>query len=480
MKAVIIGALLALLGVAACTVVVGLDAYRSCQAGECGCEGGACGDATGGGDVEASVPNDRCRTLSDCQAIDPTYSMCTAAGRCARVKSIARGAADHECVLLDDGAVVCWGTNTNGQLGTGDTAMERKQPKVVPGIAPMVSVSVGFGFTCALDALGQVYCWGTATAGGGSLAPTQVIFPAGRKAKSIASGQDDTCALLDDASIYCWGDNLWGEGGCMGDAGLCSTQDGGTATPKLAFASNPRRIADGSEGFGSIAVGVYQTCAMINSTGLVHCWGDQGHLGVDLSAWYVCCAQSDLGPPSGGPAQGLFATEFYACRKDTDGNIDCWGQNISCAFADGVCDQAVTPTIAQIRPVNAKGQFDRGAKLATGWRHMCWVSFVDPGAVYCRGSAEYGALGDGTRGGNYVAPIPGNDPPKVVGLTAPVADIAASRFFTCALQTNGELRCWGGYGTWLLGLDGKVTMPPPADGQGEVVVAATPVNWGNP
>jgi alpha-tubulin suppressor-like RCC1 family protein len=72
----------------------------------------------------------------------------------------------HTCALRGAGRAWCWGGNSLGQLGVGDTTT-RPQPVVVrapngPGhLERVVDIDVGTFHTCALTADGRVWCWGT-------------------------------------------------------------------------------------------------------------------------------------------------------------------------------------------------------------------------------------------------------------------------------------------------------------------------------
>jgi alpha-tubulin suppressor-like RCC1 family protein len=66
----------------------------------------------------------------------------------------------HRCVVLKSGAVKCWGTGEQGQLGTGRRVSEEK-PTTVLGINDATSVVVGNNFSCALRRTGSVRCWGS-------------------------------------------------------------------------------------------------------------------------------------------------------------------------------------------------------------------------------------------------------------------------------------------------------------------------------
>ena len=85
------------------------------------------------------------------------------------------------CALLDDGALKCWGSNYDDQLGLGDTVSRGDRP-------------------------GEM---------GDSLPP--VDLGPGRQARAVflgtaaSAGDEHACAVLDDGSVKCWG-----EGGALG------------------------------------------------------------------------------------------------------------------------------------------------------------------------------------------------------------------------------------------------------------------------
>ena len=66
---------------------------------------------------------------------------------------------NHNCAVLNDGTVQCWGNNTYGQLGD-STISEHALPTLVPLFPDVASISAGNGYTCALKTDGSAYCWG--------------------------------------------------------------------------------------------------------------------------------------------------------------------------------------------------------------------------------------------------------------------------------------------------------------------------------
>ena len=63
------------------------------------------------------------------------------------------------CALLTGGAIKCWGSNNEGQLGDGTTTT-RNTPVDVSGITTATSIALGSGHSCALLPGGTIKCWG--------------------------------------------------------------------------------------------------------------------------------------------------------------------------------------------------------------------------------------------------------------------------------------------------------------------------------
>jgi alpha-tubulin suppressor-like RCC1 family protein len=206
----------------------------------------------------------------------------------------------HTCVRLDNGQVKCWGDGFHGELGLGDIANRGDQTGEMGDSLPAVSlgtgrtataISAGDRHTCARLDNGQVKCWGENTAGQLGLGDTAwrgraagqmgdslpaVTLGTGRTATAVsASGGDSmggngyTCALLDNAQIKCWGSNDSGRLG-LGDTANRGDQSGemGDSLPIVALATG-LTATKMSAGWGGHA------CAILGN-GLIKCWGANG------------------------------------------------------------------------------------------------------------------------------------------------------------------------------------------------------------
>ncbi|HEX2081338.1 MAG TPA: hypothetical protein VHG08_26780, partial [Longimicrobium sp.] len=124
---------------------------------------------------------------------------------------------EHQCGLAVDGQAYCWGLSDDGGLGRGSTELDGDSvPEPVVGGRRFVAIDAGYSFTCALDAAGAAWCWGSDEDGklgnGGADAasgvPTRVA--GGHVFRSIQAGREHACATTGDGSVFCWGRGYWG------------------------------------------------------------------------------------------------------------------------------------------------------------------------------------------------------------------------------------------------------------------------------
>jgi cysteine-rich repeat protein len=132
------------------------------------------------------------------------------------------GGAFHTCALLDTGAVRCWGANFAGQLGYGNTTDigDDESPALAGNVnvgGAVRQISVGARHTCVLLDSGAVRCWGDGDNGQLGYGNTNIIgdneFPAsagdvnigGSLLRAVVSSFH-TCYLRDSGTVRCWHD----------------------------------------------------------------------------------------------------------------------------------------------------------------------------------------------------------------------------------------------------------------------------------
>ena len=127
------------------------------------------------------------------------------------------------CALTTAGAAQCWGWNERGRLGMGSFDNLGKtfaSPVPVSGLdSGVMSISAGGGHNCVLMTSGAVKCWGSNDQGqlGTGTTPSW-ISPVGvallnSGVRSVSAGGAHTCALTESDTVMCWGANDSGQVG---------------------------------------------------------------------------------------------------------------------------------------------------------------------------------------------------------------------------------------------------------------------------
>jgi hypothetical protein len=166
----------------------------------------------------------------------------------------------HTCGLLMSGHVLCWGDNTNGQLGDG-TMMNSTSPVAVSGIANAVGIEAGGSCTCAVLSDRTVTCWGTYPVPGNSshLAATPEGLAGQNDVAMVSTDGTHSCLVRMNGHVACWGSAL---AGALGN---------GVSSNTMAF--NPMDVAAVTDvqHVSTGAAGNERTCAT-RKDGNVLCW----------------------------------------------------------------------------------------------------------------------------------------------------------------------------------------------------------------
>jgi alpha-tubulin suppressor-like RCC1 family protein len=126
----------------------------------------------------------------------------------------------HSMALLEDGSVLTWGSNADGQLGYTTEETGSAQPAPVPGVTDVVQLAAGANCSYALTADGRVYAWGENNKGqlglgasDGEAHTAPALIPGLEGVVAIAAGNRTGYALLADGTLRAWGQNHAGQVG---------------------------------------------------------------------------------------------------------------------------------------------------------------------------------------------------------------------------------------------------------------------------
>jgi len=248
---------------------------------------------------------------------------------------------DYTCAVLDNFSAKCWGGNSQGRLGTESTA-NLQAPEAVTTIslkrrATAISASAD-GVTCVLLDIGALNCWGNiwfvthadhadlgASPGIGDY-PGEVYglpaltFDGGAPIQSLIAGSI-SAAMLGDGSLRLWGTGALGQLGLPGESYLGLNPSDFATVPPVDF--GPGRTVK------SVGLGATHVCALLNG-GQVTCWGgnDSGQLGHGNTDT-LDYKPKDFEPVylGGHRALQVATGHSHSCAILDDGTVKCWGLN---------------------------------------------------------------------------------------------------------------------------------------------------------
>lgn len=281
--------------------------------------------------------------------------------------------AAHICGMKADGSVMCWGYNSDSELGNGNTT-STNTPGNLSGGHTFTKISARAFHGCGIKADSSMWCWGANWSGqlgdntwDDRTSPVQVT--GGHQWKDVATGVNNTCGIRTDDSLMCWGD--WG-----------AVADG-------TWNDYPYPVlASGGYKWKSVSIGDYHACG-ITTTGLAMCWG---------ADWYGQLGTGELNdypypvPVLGGHTYKVIsAGEYITCGIRTDDTLWCWGDNDEGQLGNGTNGTSAWSAV----PVQVAGG-GSWKTVEASYYHTCALSKSDE--AYCWGMTYFGGIGDGTIG----------------------------------------------------------------------------------
>lgn len=308
---------------------------------------------------------------------------------------------------------------------------QRVYTLVVNGVSMQVTkIAAGENHTCAVTTAGGLKCWGYGSFGqlgfasGYSTTPGDVTNLTSGVA-GVSVGQFHTCAVTTAGGVKCWGKNDYGQ---LGDS----------STTNRAL---PTDVVGLQAGVASVSAGYLHTCAVLTSGG-AKCWGANatGQLGDNTTTQRL----TPVSVYSASNYSSISVGRSHACALTTAGQVKCWGSNV---YGQLGVNNTVSTSLTPMTILFGYSPPPSVLSISANMDHVCLVTAT--GAAKCWGRNDNGQLGDNST-------INRGRPVDVVGLTSGVATVAAGGFHSCAMTTEGGLKCWGQGGAGQLGDGGTV------------------------
>lgn len=383
----------------------------------------------------------------------------------------------HACARLTDGRVKCWGQN-GGWLGLEDLEDRGDGPGEMGAALPAVALGQDWMMdristrdlsVCGLLHSGAIKCWGVNSAGElglgdcvprgghpGTMGDNLPSVNLGRWATvvEIQMGANHACVRTDQGQVLCWGRND------LGQLGLGDTRTRGDEAGEMGDQLEPVDLGTGRTAT-QLALGWLHTCALLDDH-TVKCWGSSGfgELGLgDVDAHGDepdelgdALPRVDLGV--GQIVRAVYAGEHHNCAILEDRRVRCWGRNDYAQLGTGNRDpRGDSPMQMGDRlPYVDLGAGFPAKELALGAHHTCALS--TNGSVKCWGSNGFGQLGIGTteEHGATTESMGAALPSVDFGGSRRALTIAAGMDFTCATLSDSNVVCWGDNRAGQLGL----------------------------
>jgi len=389
----------------------------------------------------------------------------------------------YDTCFIQYGQVVCWGGNTNGNLGrgdredigndAGDLSLNLTPIDLGPNFIVKQFVGGSLGHHCAVSINGRLKCFGRNDYGQCGYGDTErrgdesgelglnlldVDLGEGFVVDSVSLGYYYTCALSTINTAKCFGG---GYKGALGIGDLTESDRGdepfemGDYLSALVFPNAFLPV--------QISAGYFSSC-VVSADGRVCCFG---------RGWYGLMGQGntddahapvlvDVG--DGFVVAFVSVGSYSACAVSVDAAMKCWGHN-------GYAQLGYGPTDDIGDEPNEMGVnlliVDLGSsfvvkQVSSGHDHRCVLSM--DGRVKCFGEGEYGMLGSGSEA-SIGSDVTGDDLPTVdFGVDFNVTALATGEGNVkhhCALSVSADMRCWGYNVNGQLGMGDTVNRPSP-------------------
>jgi len=310
----------------------------------------------------------------------------------------------YTCAILKKSSTVrCWGANSDGQLGLGDTQNRGDEREEMGSNLPMVHVG------------------------------------SDQEVSALTLGSSHTCALLRDTSLKCWGSNIYGQAGLQRVKKKIGVSGEDMNDNLLILNEVENDFGTRVVTVKSVSAGHSQTCSILGDDTL-KCWGS-------LLPKDSVIANPKKRIITDAVVKQVAVGDSHACAIFGDNSTRCWGNNINGQLGLGDVLYREVPT-GSIMDDDTWPSIDLGTDrtaryIALGYAHTCVI--LDNDSVKCWGWNYDGQLGmgDNENRGDFPHEMGDNLKAIDVGLNLKVKQISLGYYHTCAILSNDSLKCWG-------------------------------------
>ncbi|WP_413586783.1 hypothetical protein [Bdellovibrio sp. HCB274] len=335
----------------------------------------------------------------------------------------------HACGITTSNKLRCWGRNISYQLGDGTNVS--KAAVSIDATEDYKFITAGAFNTCGITSNDVLKCWGESTdyAGGtGTLIQTPTIVDAGVAYKAASIGTSHACGITTAGTMKCWGANVSSQ---LGD-GTTTT----SMTPVVVDSSPAYTKVSVSQTLNTIKNNDF-TCAL-TVAGTVKCWGYNNNQQLGDGSYTL--RSTPVLSDNGALYTSIEVSGHRSCGITSDGALKCWGAMETNAnfYHLGMQGQYYLSRFTKVQPEFNFTQISglNGLGSENGSR-MCGIA---SNKLYCWGSNDTmnSHSGDRTSTANRrTAPI-------LIDANTNYASITdGHRQDTCAITTDGYIKCWG-------------------------------------
>jgi alpha-tubulin suppressor-like RCC1 family protein len=234
---------------------------------------------------------------------------------------------------ISSGVAYTWGNNSSGQLGDNTTTARSSPITVVGGITNWEKISLGSDHSLAKTTDGLIYSWGSNTQGqlasGNTTGRSSPVTIVGGITtwSDLSAGETHNLAVTSAGVLYAWGRNNYGQ---LGNNNISNT-------------SSPVTVVGGITTWTNISAGSRHSLGV--AEGIAYAWGfgQDGRLGINQT--FVSRSSPVTVVKAGVTNWSQVSAGQHSLGLTDSGTLYAWGVNNSGELGDNTTTSRATPVL---------------------------------------------------------------------------------------------------------------------------------------